>query len=155
MFWKKGGLSARLLRLTVLFVMIAEVLIYVPSIAHFRVRYLKKQLEAAELAVLALDVTAVGMLDAGLQRRLLERAGSIGIAVHRQGAFKLMLGLRGDEKIDAYINLHRVGQIESVTDAMATLFRREERVLAVTDTSRHDTVLSVETFLPEARLRAG
>ncbi len=30
------GLSARLLLLTVLFVMIAEVLIYVPSVANFR-----------------------------------------------------------------------------------------------------------------------
>ena len=109
MFWKKGGLSARLLRLTVLFVMMAEVLIHVPSIAHFRVRYLKKQLETAELAVLALDATAVGMMDAGLQRRLLERAGAVGIAVHRQGTFKLMLGLQGHEKVDAYIDLRRVG----------------------------------------------
>ena len=37
-FWR--GLSARLVVLTITFVMIAEVLIYVPSISRFRLDYL-------------------------------------------------------------------------------------------------------------------
>ena len=36
----KLGLSGKLLVLTILFVMIAEVLIYVPSIANFRLNWL-------------------------------------------------------------------------------------------------------------------
>lgn len=41
------GLSSKLLFLTVLFVMVAEVLIYVPSIANFRLNWLNDRLAAA------------------------------------------------------------------------------------------------------------
>ena len=50
------SLSARLLVLTVLFVMIAEILIFVPSVARFRHDWLTERLSAAHLAILALDV---------------------------------------------------------------------------------------------------
>ncbi len=50
------GLSAKLLVLTVLFVMIAEVLIYVPLVANFRVNWLNDRLRAAYTAALELDV---------------------------------------------------------------------------------------------------
>ena len=41
------GLSAKLLVLTLSFVMIAEVLIYVPSVANFRLNWLSDRLSAA------------------------------------------------------------------------------------------------------------
>ena len=44
-FW--GGLSARLVVLTIVFVMVAEVLIFVPSISRFRVDYLREKIDAA------------------------------------------------------------------------------------------------------------
>ena len=44
------GLSGKLLVLTTLFVMIAEILIYVPSIANFRVSWLSDRLSAAYTA---------------------------------------------------------------------------------------------------------
>ena len=49
------GLSGRLLVLTILFVMIAEVLIYVPSIANFRLNWLNDRLAAAHTAALVLE----------------------------------------------------------------------------------------------------
>ena len=51
------SLSARLLVLTAFFVMLSEVLIYVPSIARFRLVYLEQRLAAAHLAVQALQAT--------------------------------------------------------------------------------------------------
>jgi len=47
------GLSGKLLVLTTLFVMIAEVLIYVPSVASFRLTWLNDRLSAAYTAALA------------------------------------------------------------------------------------------------------
>ena len=47
------SLSARLLGLTLFFVMVAEVLVYVPSIAQFRRSYLEQRIASAELASLA------------------------------------------------------------------------------------------------------
>ena len=49
------GLSGKLLLLTVLFVMLAEVLIYVPSIANFRINWLNDRLAAAHTAALVLQ----------------------------------------------------------------------------------------------------
>ena len=46
-------LSGRFLGLTILFVVIAEVLIFVPSMARFRVDYLQGRLELAQVAALA------------------------------------------------------------------------------------------------------
>ena len=45
-------LSGRFLILTIVFVMLAEVLIFVPSIARFRLDYLKARIERAQLASL-------------------------------------------------------------------------------------------------------
>ncbi len=50
------SMSARLLVLTIVFVMIAEVLIFVPSVARFRVDWLNEKLSAGHLAILTLDV---------------------------------------------------------------------------------------------------
>ena len=47
------GLPSKLLYLTALFVMLAEVLIFVPSVANFRVTWLTDRLTAARLAALA------------------------------------------------------------------------------------------------------
>ncbi len=51
------GLSARLLVLTMFFVMLSEVLIYVPSIARFRQAYLQERISSAYLASPPLNAT--------------------------------------------------------------------------------------------------
>ena len=48
------ALSARLLVLTIAFVLLGEILIYVPSIARFRAVYLDERIAAAHLATLSL-----------------------------------------------------------------------------------------------------
>ena len=53
------GLSGKLLVLTILFVMMAEVLIYVPSIATFRRNWLNDRLSAAYTAALVLEATGL------------------------------------------------------------------------------------------------
>ena len=53
------GLSGKLLILTTLFVMIAEVLIYVPTIANHRTAWLSDRLSAAYTAALVLSVLSL------------------------------------------------------------------------------------------------
>ncbi len=48
------SLSGRFLFLTIIFVMLAEVLIFVPSVARFRLNYLQERVELAQLASLSL-----------------------------------------------------------------------------------------------------
>src|SRR6266576_5730155 len=68
------GLSGKLLVLTLAFVMIAEVLIYVPSVANFRLNYLHDKISAAYTAALVLEIAPGGVPDT-VARQVL---GSIG-----------------------------------------------------------------------------
>ena len=68
------GLPAKLLVLTLLFVMLAEVLIFVPSIANHRVRFLEDRLTAARLAALATEDRREGTIPDPLRTDLLRTA---------------------------------------------------------------------------------
>src|SRR6266700_2614210 len=69
------GLSGKLLVLTILFVMIAEVLIYVPSIANFRYSWLNDRISAAYTAALVFQAAPrAAAMKMGQRRRLLASA---------------------------------------------------------------------------------
>ncbi|MGH7031859.1 MAG: sensor histidine kinase, partial [Stellaceae bacterium] len=85
------SLSARLLVLTIFFVMLGEVLIFVPSVARFRMTYFENHIAAGELATLALEASPTGRLDRGLIDRLLARVGARGVILHRADGMVLML----------------------------------------------------------------
>ena len=50
------SLSTKLLVMTIVFVMIAEVLIFVPSVANFRMRWLEDRVNIATVAALAVEI---------------------------------------------------------------------------------------------------
>ena len=75
------GLSGKLLVLTILFVMITEVLVYVPSIANFRLNWLNDRLAAARTAALVLDAAPTGMVPESLTRQLLSSIGAKAVAM--------------------------------------------------------------------------
>ena len=85
------SLSARLLVLTFAFILLAEVLIYVPSIARFRRAYLDERIAAAHLATLSLEVAPQGLLSEDLERELLDQAGVLSVTL-REPTAELMLG---------------------------------------------------------------
>ena len=57
------SLSARLLVLTIFFVMLGEVLIFVPSVARFRMTYFENRLAAGHIATLSLEASEARPLD--------------------------------------------------------------------------------------------
>ena len=57
------SLSGRFLLLTIIFVMLAEILIFVPSVARFRVDYLQERLERSQIASLSLLATTNDMVE--------------------------------------------------------------------------------------------
>ena len=84
------GLSAKLLVLTTLFVMLAEVLIYLPSVATFRRSWLNDRLAAAQIAVLVLEGAPNDGLPEGSEERLLAGVGARAIAARVGGARRLL-----------------------------------------------------------------
>src|SRR5437879_6699267 len=68
------GLSWRILGLVVVAVMTAEILLFLPSIARFRLVYLEQLIESGTLAALALDATPDNMVTEEVKRALLNNA---------------------------------------------------------------------------------
>src|ERR1700721_1790719 len=85
------SLSARLLVLTIFFVMLGEVLIFVPSVARFRMTYFEDHLAAAHIATLALIASPTGKLDQALTDELLAEVGAHSITLRRPNGMVRML----------------------------------------------------------------
>src|SRR5690349_23685087 len=102
------SLSARVLLLTIFFVMLGEVLIYAPSAGRFRYEYLRDRLATAHVAVLALLATPDYMVSDSLQAELLQHAGAYIVGLKRPDGVKLMMHAKQDEpSIDATFGLNR------------------------------------------------
>ncbi len=78
---RRLGLSGKLLLLTIPLVMIAEILIYVPAIANFRMNRLNDRLAAANTAALVLDAAPSGMVPDSLARQILGSIGAHAVAI--------------------------------------------------------------------------
>ena len=83
-FWARLALPAKLLLLTAVFVLIAETLIFLPSVASYRVTWLQERLTAAQLAALASDAFPGGQIPSGLRADLLRTAEVRAIASRRE-----------------------------------------------------------------------
>lgn len=147
------SLSARLLLLTVAFVMLSEVLIFVPSVARFRLNYLQAKLADAHLAILALEARADNMVSEDLARELLTHVGAYGIVLHKPSA-TLMLDAGGAPRIDATYDLDDVSFLGLIRDALATFAEKRNRILRVLDVSPTDRHIVVEVIIDEAPMRA-
>ena len=108
------GLSARLLALTVVFVMLAEVLVYVPSIARFRESYLQERIALAHLASLALDATPDNMVSDDLQAELLRHARAHAIVIQRPGDVRRVLAEPDVPMIDESTDMRTIGAVDMI-----------------------------------------
>ena len=87
-----GGLSGKLLLLTVVFVMLSEVLIFVPSIANFRNTWLIDKLTISGVAASILVET--DMVAPGVQAELLRTTGAVAIALD-DGTRRRLIAMSG------------------------------------------------------------
>lgn len=122
-----AGLSTKLLVLTVLFVMLAEVLIFVPSIANFRNAWLENRLGDAELAVAALDPTTYGVAatasdEAMMQQVLLEALQAHELVLNTDAGRQILASRNGvDTSTAIEVNVDALGPLDSIVAAFGTL----------------------------------
>ena len=148
-----SGLSARLLLLTIGFVMLAEVLIFAPSIGRFRLVYLEERLAAGHLAILALEATPDHMVSPELTMELLTHAEAFTVALTKPGSGKLMLMDMPPDRIDATYDLREAGFFTLIRDAFAVLWGEPMRIIRVLGPPPKDDSLLMEVVLDEAPLR--
>ncbi|HYD32305.1 MAG TPA: HAMP domain-containing sensor histidine kinase [Azospirillaceae bacterium] len=147
------SLSAKLLVLTIAFVMLAEVLIFVPSVARFRRDWLTEKLAAAHLAALAVEAAPQGMVTSELQYRLLGHVGAHAIDLTAPGTRVLMLSGPTPPEPDATIAPRDESPAEAIAAALAVLGTPEERVIRLVGPSPKAPADRVEAVLDEAPLR--
>lgn len=124
-----NSLSGRFLILTTVFVMLAEVLIFVPSVARFREDYLLLRLERAQIASLAL--LANDMIDADLEIELLQNAGVYNVVLRRDEIRQLVLSSPIPSPITNTYDLRDPSAWELIGDAMRCLVQSENQVIRV------------------------
>ena len=146
------SLSARLLVLTLFFVMLAEVLIYVPSIARFRLVYLEERLAAGHLASQALKATPDHMISEDLEGELLAQVGARAVILKRKESRALMLSEDMPPKVDGMFDLRRQTPIGLIRDAFETLLSGP-RVIRVIGQAPLDSALTIEVLLNEGPMR--
>ncbi len=117
----KPGLSAKLLWLTILFVMIAEVLIYVPSVATFRLGWLSDRIASAQTAALVLEAAPDAMIPAALEQRVLESVGAVTISLRQGGKRRLLAFADMPADVTATYDLRVDDFPRAVLDAFTTL----------------------------------
>jgi signal transduction histidine kinase len=125
------SLSNKLLLLTLVFVMMAEVLIYIPSIANFRNVWLQEKLDTAAIVAIAASAPQGTPLPADLEKRMLGSIGVEAIALKSEG-WRWFIAIDGMPKdVAAHHDLRWLKPIDSVRAAFATLFSSGDRLVMV------------------------
>jgi len=145
-------LSGRFLILTTVFVMLAEVLIFVPSVARYREDYLRLRLEKAQIASLAL--LADDMIAMDLEKELLENAGVFNVVLLRDQVRQLMLSSPIPSPVSDTFDLRDPSAFELIGDAMARLVSPGNEVIRVLGEPVRKAGLLIEVTMETAPLRA-
>jgi signal transduction histidine kinase len=148
-----NSLSGRFLLLTIGFVMLAEVLIFVPSIARFRAEYLLQRLEKAQIASLA-QIAAEDMVTPELEAELLANAQVFNIVLRRNESRQLILSSPIPGSIAADYDLRMAGPFSLIMDAGKVLLDSDNHVIRVIGSPTLDAGILIEITLESAPLRA-
>ncbi|MFY0622370.1 MAG: HAMP domain-containing histidine kinase [Pelagimonas sp.] len=147
-----NSLSGRFLILTTIFVMLAEVLIFVPSVARYREDYLLARLERAQIASLAL--LADDMLTEELEAELLENAGVYNVVLRRNEIRQLMLSSPMPHDVTTSFDLRGAGAPRLILDAMSRLIAPEPELIRVIGVPSLNAGDLIEVTMDTAPLRA-
>ena len=148
------SLPAKLLFLTIAFVMLAEVFIFVPSVANQRRNWLNERVVAAKIAALALEASGGAEVPDRLRQELLTTAGVHAVSVKRPEMRQLVLGMPLDTEIADVYDLRTENFVQLIPDAMKALAAppgRLIRVIASPDMMPGD---EIDVVIDETPLRA-
>ncbi|MCI2401120.1 HAMP domain-containing sensor histidine kinase [Aliiroseovarius subalbicans] len=131
--------------------MLAEILIFVPSVARFREDYLLARLERAQIASLVL--LAEDMIDPALEVELLQNAEVFNVVLRRDEARELMLSLPMPGPVAGSYDLRDPMPFGLIRDAMMRLTDTENEVIRVIGDPVREGGLVIEVTMETAPLR--
>jgi signal transduction histidine kinase len=136
------------------FVMVSEVLIYVPSIARFRQTYLEDRIAVAQLASFALTADIDRSVTPQIEQDFLDRAEIKAIVLKREEARTLILGenVGVTQEIKASFDLRNQTMMSSIVDAF-TAMASPGRTIRVVAPALEDNKTLVDIVIDEEPLR--
>lgn len=146
-----NSLSGRVLILTVIFVMMAELLIFVPSVASFREDFFRSHLERAQIA--SLTLLANDMIDPALETELLTNAGVYNVVLHRDEARQLVLSSPIPAMVENTYDLREATALILIIDALSRIANPESEVVRVIGMPVREGGLAIEVTMSTAPLR--
>jgi signal transduction histidine kinase len=147
------GLSAKLLLFTVAFALLAEVLIFLPSIASYRVTWLKERLGTAAAVSIVLVQGDPQSLSQVAQNDVLMAIGAKAIAVRDGGVSRLLAVAEMPPQVDEHIDIAHLSMVEEMAGALDTLIFGGDRMLRVFGPVGASAE-EFELIMPDYRLRA-
>jgi signal transduction histidine kinase len=145
-------LSGRFLILTVIFVMLAEVLIFVPSIARYRADFMLTRLKQAQIAALT-QIAAEDMVSPELEKELLANAEVYNVVLRRNEVRQLVLSSPVPGDVYETFDLRMAGPWELIRDAFACLLDPVDRVVRVIGYPVQDAGTLIEVTMDTQPLR--
>ncbi len=151
-FWP-GGLSARLLILTALFIILAGAMILPPALAAREEQWLLDRVRAAELASLATEVAPDRVVTEQLSTQLLVGAGVETVAIQSDGMRRLVL--QGPKRAEApyLVDLRHQAPVSWLMAPFQTLIGGPGRTVRVIAEPRFRKAEFIEVVAPDAELR--
>ncbi len=149
----QGSLGRRLLVLTVLFVMLAEIMIFLPSAAAFRSNWLQSRIDAARLAAIAVEVAPDMKVSDDIATQLLATAGVKAVRMQRDGITEMILRAPSQNMPYDTVDMRNPSTSQAIIDTCDTLFMPKERFLRVIDTMGPGSNDIIDVLVPESDLR--
>src|SRR5690242_5345140 len=129
--FRRLSMSGKLLLLTIPFVLLAEVLIYVPSITNFRVNRLNDRLAAANTAALVLDAAPSGMVPDELTRQILQSIGARAVAI-KMGQQRRLLAIDDmPPPVDHDVDMRTMTPWAATIDAIGSMFETDDDTIRI------------------------
>lgn len=147
------GLTSRLLALIAGFVLMAQVMIFVPAVSNMRFNWLRNHLSAASVAALILDAPSSGGVSPTLAAELLRSAGARQIAIDRGGSRQILASRGAILKVDATYDLRKASWPDLLGAAFTALTAPPGRVLTLLSVAPSDGDV-LEVTMDEAPLTA-
>ena len=148
-----GGLSGRLLRMTFVFVMLAEILIFLPSVANMRINWLTDRLNPAAAASVVVDGLKDVVLPKPVRDDTLMATDTKAIVLTKDGMRHLIAVDDMPPSVDYQYNLATVSLPMSIYDAFDELLFGGDRIIRVfCPINKSD--MTIEVVMADASLRA-
>ncbi len=142
------GLTARLLLITIALLLVGELLIWLPSIARFRLEHLNDQLDKAHLSTLVLQAAGDGNIPPELEQELLAFTDTEAIILRTGGARTLVIG-KTPKDIDRTVHINESFWPVLIMDAVGTLLHGEQRRIRIVGWARNNDSMLVEVVARE------